>query len=335
MNNDNKNDIGDVDALRADNARLRLQIQDLTTYIDGRHSQWQALAERLQRERQSSADLETAIAVRDARIKGFAKTTMRLERRVESQRREIELLRDRLKRIRSDAGLPNRSAPGPSDDEVKAILRAAYDKLASMRAEQHRLNEELSDRNAYIDRLCSKLSELKLERTETVSALRRQRRIIDHIETEIRARLTRVAQRSRNPERREAISASIHRLDERHRRLADKLGFEALSTIGRLTLLGTSGDAVEYDIGPRTLTIGRGAHNDIRIRRHSVSREHARLAPASGGIVLEDLCSRNGVRVNDKRVARQCLRSGDVISIGQVRFRFSQSVVPFNRHSAS
>lgn len=319
MKNKKENGIGELEKLRADNARLRAQLQDLTTYIDGRKSQWDALAERLQRERTTIAELETAVGVRDARIAGFARTTARLERRLDGQR---------------IAWPRPAKAASPSDAEVKVILRAAYDKLASMRQEQTRLKAELDDRNAYIDRLCAKLTALQVERSERNKTLRRQQRIIDHIEGEIRARLSQVASENRRP-RRQDPSASIHLLDP-HRDEPPDAAHTTRGQLGaRLTLLAGTDHNVDFEIGTKTLTIGRGSHNDIRIRRQSVSREHARLTPAADGIVIEDLCSRNGVRVNDQRVARQRLRSGDVVTVGRVKFRFSQSVVPFDRHSAS
>ena len=330
----NKNDIGELAALRADNARLRERLQDLAMYIDGRKAQWAALTDRLQRERNAGADLAVAIRVRDARIAGFARTAARLERRIEGQRREIELLRDRLTRVRSARGA---EPDGTGDNEVKVILRAAYDKLTAMRAEQHRLKADLHERDACIDQLCAKLSTLELERTETAAALRRQRRIIDHIETEIRARLARVSSDNRRsrPTKKPRRVASIYRLDEHRARLESETDESPTRIDGRLTLLAATEQPVEYEIGARTVTIGRGAHNDIRIRRKSVSREHARLTPVDGGFIIEDLASRNGIRVNNRRVARLRLRSGDIVSVGRVTFRFNQRNVPLNQHNAS
>ena len=340
MDKNNKNDSSDskLNEARGRNsarAQLRERIQDLETYVAGRNSHWDALTSRLRRERQAIDDLKIAVSVRDARIAGFARTTARLEKRIDGQRREIELLRDRLTQARRINGGPPTMPVPPTGDEAKVILRAAYDKLASMRTEQNRLNAKLDDKNAYIDRLCGRLSELELERGETTRVLRRQREIIDHIEAEIRARLAKVALSSRKPKERQAISASLHKLDEQRARLRERLERESVTAMGRLTLLADAGKSIEYEVGTSTVTIGRGQHNDIRIRRQSVSREHARLTPSGDGVFLEDLSSRNGVRVNNRRVARHRLRSGDIVMIGQVRFRFTESVIPISRPNAS
>ncbi|MFQ5636225.1 MAG: FHA domain-containing protein [Gammaproteobacteria bacterium] len=327
--NKNKNDrIGNLDALAADNERLRARIQDLETYIDGRRDQWEALAIRLQNERRTMADLKTAIRVRDARIAGFARKTARLERRAQQRRREIELLRER------------QAHPGPasaprSGEAAQVILKAAYRKLAGMRAEQRRLQAEIEEKDSCIDRLCGKLSDVELERLATVGELRKQRQIIDHIETEIRGRLSKVAEDSRKPRTARATTASIIRLDNPRVRRRGGVSRPAADTVGRLTLLNETGKPTEYAIGMKAMTIGRGSHNAIRVRREFVSREHARLTTAGDHVLLEDLGSRNGVRVNDRRVTRRRLESGDIITIGRVRFRFTTAEMPVNHDHAS
>lgn len=64
--------------------------------------------------------------------------------------------------------------------------------------------------------------------------------------------------------------------------------------------------------------IGRSNANDLVIIDKEVSRRHA-LVDCIGGIyVVEDLNSKNGILVNRKRRPRALLRSGDVISFGQI-----------------
>jgi hypothetical protein len=317
----------------ADSARhLRERIQDLETYIEGRKAHWDALADRLNRQRRDAIDLETAVRVRDARIDGFARTAARLERRVEGQRREIELLRDRLTEVRR-SGAQEPARP-PSPDEAKVILRAAYDKLASMRTEQSRLKAVLADKDAYIDRLCGRLSELELERGETAKTLRKQRDVIEYIETEIRTRLTEVARGSQSAERRREITSKVNELDQRRALRREREEGDFISPIGRLTLLTDGDDTMVYDIGADTVTLGRGPQNAIQLSGESVSREHARLTPTSDGLLIEDLCSRNGVKVNDRCVNSRHLRSGDELTIGKLRLRFTELVIPIDRHSA-
>lgn len=64
--------------------------------------------------------------------------------------------------------------------------------------------------------------------------------------------------------------------------------------------------------------IGRSSANDLVIIDKEVSRRHALIDCIGGIYVVEDLNSRNGILVNQKRRARALLRSGDIITFGQV-----------------
>ncbi|WP_375761091.1 FHA domain-containing protein [Corallococcus exercitus] len=82
---------------------------------------------------------------------------------------------------------------------------------------------------------------------------------------------------------------------------------------------------IEDDEGRKTvvpfvrdeITIGRQEGNTIRLTERNVSRRHARLVRLNGHVVLEDLGSYNGTRINGERVAGQLpLKEGDLIQIG-------------------
>ena len=65
------------------------------------------------------------------------------------------------------------------------------------------------------------------------------------------------------------------------------------------------------------ITIGRREDNLVHLPERNVSRLHARLLRKDGGLLLEDLRSANGTRVNGVRIEEVVeLRSGDVVSIG-------------------
>lgn len=66
---------------------------------------------------------------------------------------------------------------------------------------------------------------------------------------------------------------------------------------------------------PGILHIGRAEDNDIVLADVSVSRRHARLEVTHEGIVVEDLGSGNGSFFAGKRIERQVLGHGDVLSL--------------------
>jgi pSer/pThr/pTyr-binding forkhead associated (FHA) protein len=88
-----------------------------------------------------------------------------------------------------------------------------------------------------------------------------------------------------------------------------------------------TGDAPkQFALTKAAILIGRGAHCDVQILTHFVSREHARISVTRGTAVIEDLGSTNGVFVNSVRVDRQELRQGDLITVGETQFRFLESM---------
>jgi transcriptional regulator of aromatic amino acid metabolism len=65
------------------------------------------------------------------------------------------------------------------------------------------------------------------------------------------------------------------------------------------------------------LTFGRTGRADVRLNSELVSREHARLRRSGGLLEIEDLRSRNGTLVNDRRIEVPTrLRAGSVVRIG-------------------
>ena len=68
------------------------------------------------------------------------------------------------------------------------------------------------------------------------------------------------------------------------------------------------------------LSIGRKEGNAIRLTERNVSRRHARLLTSDAGVVIEDLGSFTGVRVNGVRIEVPTpVRDGDHISIGDYK----------------
>lgn len=65
------------------------------------------------------------------------------------------------------------------------------------------------------------------------------------------------------------------------------------------------------------VTIGREEENSLRLNDDRVSRFHAKIQEDSGSIVLTDLDSTNGTRVNGLPVQMRVLQVGDHVSVGR------------------
>jgi pSer/pThr/pTyr-binding forkhead associated (FHA) protein len=70
-------------------------------------------------------------------------------------------------------------------------------------------------------------------------------------------------------------------------------------------------------------TVGRGRLAVLRLADPSASRLHLRLRLDAGGATVQDLGSRNGLRVNGGRARGRCrLRSGDELEVGETLLRY-------------
>lgn len=69
------------------------------------------------------------------------------------------------------------------------------------------------------------------------------------------------------------------------------------------------------------LLIGRHPECDIQLESTKVSRQHCCLAYSASALVVRDLDSTNGIRINGNRVAEGKLVHGDQLTIGNFNFR--------------
>jgi predicted component of type VI protein secretion system len=72
--------------------------------------------------------------------------------------------------------------------------------------------------------------------------------------------------------------------------------------------------------------IGRHPECDVRIELPQISRRHCCVALATDRLIIRDLGSQNGVRVNGERVEEARLWPGDEIAIAQLLYRLEDEV---------
>lgn len=84
-------------------------------------------------------------------------------------------------------------------------------------------------------------------------------------------------------------------------------------------------DGRRVAIGESPVVIGRMGDCDVVLRDEGVSRRHAEVRRQGHDIVLVDLDSMNGTRVNGTGVRQHRLADGDEIAVGSTRLRFEAS----------
>lgn len=94
--------------------------------------------------------------------------------------------------------------------------------------------------------------------------------------------------------------------------------------MARLLLSGPDGKGESVEVAG-TVIIGRGANCDLRLRKDpKVSRQHCKIEPRRSEVVLSDLGSANGTRLNGEPIGNKIVRleNGDVVGVGGTDIRF-------------
>lgn len=84
-------------------------------------------------------------------------------------------------------------------------------------------------------------------------------------------------------------------------------------------------DGSRVAISDEPVTIGRLSDCDVPVTDESVSRRHAEVRRRGSDIVVVDLGSTNGTKVNGAGVRERQLADGDEITVGSTRLRFEAS----------
>ena len=100
--------------------------------------------------------------------------------------------------------------------------------------------------------------------------------------------------------------------------------FERFLADWRATVVVLSGASAgtEYEVEQPTVSLGRSAEAGWSFEDDTMSKEHAAIEFANGGIRLRDLGSRNGTRLNGSDVKAADLKNGDRFQLGEHEFQF-------------
>lgn len=91
----------------------------------------------------------------------------------------------------------------------------------------------------------------------------------------------------------------------------------------RLRVQSGSHSGKEIEVGQEKFLIGRSDSCQLRPKSESVSRKHCIIAVQDGRVLVQDLKSRNGTFVNEKRLPpdkAKVLKDGDMLRVGKLSF---------------
>lgn len=232
----------------------------------------------------------------------IAAVTQRVAERLAELEREHGEQRLRIEQLEGEAAT--------HEEEMTVLLahlNEARRPTAAFVADLKRLKDELVVKNLDIE-------QLQEENRELESALERARGALEEREFQIR-RLEQSESKNAN---------ALGRLQT----TIEKLGSTTGTTAPPPPVEECAAELVRLDQGAgaahvlaRRTRIGRAPGCELQIESSSVSRYHALLLKGPREVIIEDLNSTNGVIVNGRKISRQLLNDGDLLTIGEVKFR--------------
>ncbi|HMH28849.1 MAG TPA: FHA domain-containing protein [Steroidobacteraceae bacterium] len=220
----------------------------------------------------------------------------------------------RLERIQSEhaAKIAELEADGETREQEMTVLMAhlkeARRPIEGIEAEVKRLKDELALKSQGMTDLAEEADKLR-------AALERTRGQLEEREFLIR-RLERSESNNANALGR--IQTSMERLGSSVAPSANGSAAPEWSP----ELIRIDGDrSISHALGRRT-RIGRAPGCELHIDSTSVSRHHALILAGTREAIIEDLNSTNGVILNGRKVTRQVLNDGDILTIGDIQFRY-------------
>lgn len=229
-------------------------------------------------------------------------------------------------------------------EEIRILrfeLGEAQDTVTQTEELNAQLASDLVDTRGFkeeLERMLSESDELSRSRIEKLeSELARVSQVALDLEEKLDARsdainvlLAELARKSRQIEPGDSLDGALHDHEDRIAEQFDDEECTALPTTrspDRVTrvLVGRAGDKLlRFPLFKGKLTIGRTADNDIQLNAPYISRRHAVVTTDGERTRVIDWGSKNGVYVNSKRVSEHFLESGDVVTIGNVHFRYDE-----------
>ena len=85
-----------------------------------------------------------------------------------------------------------------------------------------------------------------------------------------------------------------------------------------LRYISPDGEQKKFELGRKSITIGRGAEADVLIADKLASRIHCGVSCKDGNYFLRDCDSRNGTFVNDRLIEVCQINPGDRIRVGDM-----------------
>ena len=275
----------------------------------------------------------------------------RLERHIAHYRQSIGELRDNLASAHDESkSLREQLATANTrhEEEIRILrfeLGEAQDTVAQTEELNGQLASDLIDTRGFKEELERMLCDSDEKSQSRIAELEREvDRLRDnaaHNQQQLEAKNEAInvllGELARKTEQLDAIGEIEHAIHDIDERMSGRLNEQDIPVppatrqahgerLTRVLIGSIDQQEVRFPLFKDRLTIGRTDKNDIQLRAAYVSRRHAVVVSEQDTTRLIDWGSKNGVYVNSRRVKEHFLSNGDIITIGNARFRYEERI---------
>ena len=315
-----------VQRLRAEAEQTRASSTDLAARVDELTADRDALREQLQNLTTSAADREAALSQTQADLDRTRQALERTQALADERASELQREQDALTELHASSAAAKGSfeqataqvaALQASVEQQTRDLEAQTLELAASRAEVARQARALEDVEHAVQLRDDLLHTLRQE----LQSAQDERSIMTLQLDKTRARTKALAERIFKKDASiAALKAELAVHSEALATLRSDRNEDAQSQLERI-LEPVGGEGEMFVLKHKVITVGRTDDNDVCIPSKMVSRRHARLLVGPNAVIVEDSGSTNGCFVNGRQVRKHLLREGDVLLIGDYKFK--------------
>jgi chromosome segregation ATPase len=283
--------------------------------------------------RQSSQDL---LKTNDSFGREIASLRRQLDKAITGRdelSQQLESTKANVDELRKQLG----SIENKHQDEIRILrfeLGHAQDTVVETEDLNSQLASDLVDARGFKDELERMLGDVEENSSQRIAELEKQvsklKRVAESHEQKLATKseaisilLAELAKKSEQIESIGEIEDVIQDIDER----MSERSVTSAPSVDRITrvLIGTVGEQVlRFPLFKDRLTIGRTRDNDIQLEAAYVSRRHAVVQTDGDLTRIIDWGSKNGIYINSVRASEHFLKHGDVVTIGNARFRYEE-----------
>jgi len=291
----------------------------------------------VERLRSRRIGLETEVKAREGQ-------TRKLTKAVDEANRQIDTLTAALSEAKKayDSVSDRLAGARAQHEQEMRNLRFELTEAAETVAQQELINEQLAadlvDTRGFKSQLEHMLTSSEQHSQTRISQLEADleqlRKANSDYEAELAAKneaitelLEKMSGKVRQDDSIRELEAAIEELDERMSERLQEIPLPGAGDRDRMSrvLIGKVGEQeLRFPLFKKRLTIGRTQQNDIQLQAPHISRRHAVVMTEGDVTRVIDWGSKNGVYVNSNRVTEHFLASGDVVTIGDARFRYEE-----------